>query len=229
MSEERARLRNPRLTTPRAAAVAGILFAVLFTASLVLMRTAIPLELAGGVDWVVHGRQRLSIAVALVPFAGIAFLWFIGVIRDLLGELEDQFFATVFFGSSLLFLAMIFVSMAIAGGILASVDLGTSETFNPEIIIFGRAVMLQVSNVYALRMAAVFMISLGTIWMRTRVVPRWLAVVTYLLAAILLLINSLNLWVVLVFPGWVFMVSVYVLVVGQRAPIEGRSIGPQGK
>ena len=40
----------------------------------------------------------------LIPFAGIAFLWFIGVLRDRLGEQEDRFFATVFFGSGLLFL-----------------------------------------------------------------------------------------------------------------------------
>ena len=54
-----------------------------------------------------------------MPFAGIAFLWFIGVVRDRLGRLEDQFFSTVFFGSGLLFLAMVFVSMAIAGGMVA--------------------------------------------------------------------------------------------------------------
>jgi hypothetical protein len=55
------------------------------------------------------------LALYLVPFAGIAFLWFIGVLRDRLGELEDRFFATVFFGSGLLFLAMLFASAAVAG------------------------------------------------------------------------------------------------------------------
>jgi hypothetical protein len=52
-----------------------------------------------------------------VPFAGIAFLWFIGVLRDRLGELEDRFFATVFFGSGLLFLGMLFLACAIVGGL----------------------------------------------------------------------------------------------------------------
>jgi hypothetical protein len=45
-------------------------------------------------------------------------LWFIGVLRDRLGELEDRFFATVFLGSGLLFLAMLFTSAAVAGGII---------------------------------------------------------------------------------------------------------------
>ena len=62
----------------------------------------------------------MSLALGLLPFAGIAFLRFIGVVRDRLGPLEDQFFATVFFGSGLLFLAMAFVSAALAGGILAT-------------------------------------------------------------------------------------------------------------
>ena len=52
----------------------------------------------------------------LIPFAGIAFLWFIGVLRDRIGEREDRFFATVFLGSGLLFVAMLFVAAAIAAG-----------------------------------------------------------------------------------------------------------------
>ena len=55
-----------------------------------------------------------------MPFAGIAYLWFIGVVRDKLGDFEDRFFSSVFFGSSLLFLAMVFVSMAIVFGILTT-------------------------------------------------------------------------------------------------------------
>jgi len=45
-------------------------------------------------------------------------LWFIGVLRDRLGEREDKFFATVFFGSGLLFLAMLFAAAAVAGALI---------------------------------------------------------------------------------------------------------------
>jgi hypothetical protein len=51
-----------------------------------------------------------------------------------------------------------------------------------SVIYFGRALMLQINNVYALRMAGVTMISLGTIWLLTGLMPRWLAIVTYTLA-----------------------------------------------
>ena len=204
--------RNPRLTTPRAAAVAGIIFALLFAASLVFLRLSIPGDLTSETEWIAQTSQYLSVALVLMPFAGIAFLWFIGVIRDRFGELEDRFFSTVFFGSSLLFIGMVFVAMAVAGALAASVDVDGSYTINQDVVLFGRALMLQISNVYALRMAGVLMISLATIWLQTHLMPRWIVGLTYLLACSLLLIISLNLWITLLFPAWVLLVSVYVLI-----------------
>jgi hypothetical protein len=197
-----------RLTTPRSAAVAGILFSALFSLSLVLLRTALP-QTVTGAAWAHVGSGRIDTALRLVPFAGIAFLWFIGVIRDRLGDYEDRFFATVFFGSGLLFLAMVFVSSGVAAATLASGEL----TKNPssQVIYFGRVIMLQVSNVYAIRMAGVFMISLGTIWWRTGLMPRWLAVVSFLAALTLLVVINLSLWLALLFPAWTFVVSVLIL------------------
>lgn len=218
MSELTDRKQFRRLTTPRAAGVAGILFALLFTASLVLLRIAMPADLSGGTDWVVQGARLITLALGLIPFAGIAFLWFIGVVRDRLGEFEDRFFSTVFYGSSLLFLAMVFVSASIAGGLLASSQITTGELPNPDVVAFSRAVMLQISNIYALRMAGVIMISLGTIWLRTGLMPRWLTVITYLLALALLLIIDLSLWVTLIFPAWVLMISVFILALNLKKP-----------
>ena len=209
-----------RMKAPRAAAVAGILFAVLFSTSIVLIRINLPTDLAGDVGWAQRGHKPLQIALMLMPFADIAFLWFIAVIRDQLGEHEDQFFATVFFGASLLFIAMVCVSMAIAGGIQASASSTTGASLHQDAVIFGRAVMLQITNVYALRMAGVVMISLATIWLRTRVMPRWLAGVTYFLALVLLLVVNLNFWVTLVFPAWVFFISVLVLIRNLRKPTK---------
>ena len=93
------------LRTPRAAAVAGIIFAMLMTISIVLMRLAIPEELSGSntAAWLQGNSTTIELALTLVPFAGIAFLWFMGVVRDRLGKMEDQFFSTVFSGSGLLF------------------------------------------------------------------------------------------------------------------------------
>jgi hypothetical protein len=224
MTQGNVTLTRRRLTTPRAAAVAGILFAVLFSISIVLMRLFIPADLSDS-GWLETGAGRVSLALGLMPFAGIAFLWFVGVVRDRLGDFEDQFFSTVFFGSGLLFLAMTFAASAIAGGILIIYAGGTGQIFGRDVYLFGRAVMSQIFNVYALRMAGVFMISLGTIWLRTGLMPRWVTFTTYLVALVLLLIVSLNLWVVLIFPGWVFLISVHILVLNMRRPSSGVTDG----
>lgn len=205
-----------RLTTPRAAAIAGILFGLLFTISLVLLRSVIPADPYSDTDWIEHGAPRIGIALELVPFAGIAFLWFIGVVRDRLGGYEDQFFSTVFFGSGILFLAMVFVSVAIAGGMIAGYRVYPGTVLDNRIIYFGRGLMVQLSNVYALRMAGVFMISLGTIWWRTGLMPRWLVILTYLLAGTLLIVINLSFWITLIFPAWVVIISVVILVLNLR-------------
>ncbi len=209
-----------RLNTPRAAAVAGFLFAVLFASSLVLLRSAVPDDPFAQIAWVTRGQTRISTALVLAPLAGIAFLWFIGVLRDQLGELEDRFFGSVFLGSGLLFLAMVAVSMSIAGAILMVTQTPVMESNG--LVYFARSLMLQISNVWGVRFAGVFMISLATIWIRTRLMPRWLAVVTYLLAVVLLLVVSRSLWITLVFPAWVCGVSTFILIRNRTV----RRLGP---
>ena len=92
------------------AAAAGVLFAVLFGTALVLIRLALPEGEEPGAQWLETGSTNLKVAATIMPFAGIAFLWFMGVVRDGLGRYEDKFFSTVFIGSGLLFLAMMFVA-----------------------------------------------------------------------------------------------------------------------
>ena len=107
------------LRTPRAAAVAGIVFSVFLIAALVLLRLSIPSDPRVAGSWLTDPGRRTAVTVglSLIPFAGIAFLWFVGVLRDRIGEREDRFFATVFLGSGLLFVAMLFAAAAIAGGV----------------------------------------------------------------------------------------------------------------
>jgi hypothetical protein len=227
--KQQVTLTRQALKTPRAAAVAGIIFAVLFTISLVLIRLAIPEELSGtNTAALLQGNTTsITLALTLVPFAGIAFLWFIGVVRDRLGKSEDQFFSTVFFGSGLLFLAMIFASAAIAGGILESYAIAADTLTKSGVITFGRAIMYTITNVYAIRMAAVFMISLGTIWIRTRVMPRVFVVLTYALALLLLVSSNLTLWLILIFPTWVFVISVFILIISLRGGQAEGVVGSQ--
>lgn len=205
-----------RLTTPRAAAFAGVLFALLFGTVLVLTRTALPEGAELGSQWVDGSGGQLRVAVVLMPFAGIAFLWFIGVVRDGLGVLEDKFFTTVLVGSGLLFLAMIFAATAVGAGLLASKESLADADSRTEVAAFGQGLLVALSNTYALRMAAVFMMSLATIWLRTHLMPGWLVIVTYLVALSVLIASDVSLWMTMAFPIWVLVVSLVLVV--RRSP-----------
>jgi hypothetical protein len=205
-----------RLTTPRAAAVAGVLFALLFGTSLVLIRLALPEGGEPGSQWLTEGSTNLKISATIMPFAGIAFLWFMGVVRDGLGRYEDKFFSTVFIGSGLLFLAMMFVAAGVGAGLERS-----GAAAHPDVATFGQMVLLAVSKTYALRMAAVFMISLATIWLKTGLMPRWLVGVTYFVAVGLLLASDVSMWLTLAFPVWVLVVSILLLVRAGVIDLDG--------
>jgi hypothetical protein len=204
------------LKTPRSAAVAGIVFALLYGTALVLIRISIPADLKADSAWLETNSNKVSLALNLVPFSGIAFLWFIGVIRDRLGDLEDRFFSTVFLGSGLLFLAMTFAGAALAGGLLHTYASQPSAVADSSLYTYSRAVMYDVINIYAIRMAGVFMISLATIWLRTGLMHRGWALATYALALILLLSVGYFQLVTFVFPVWVLAVSTYFLIMNLR-------------
>ena len=192
--------------------MAGVLFALLFGAALILVRTTLPEHAEYGTEWVTSGRGRLKLAAVLMPFAGITFLWFIGVVRDGFGRFEDKFFASVFIGSGLLFLAMTFAATAVGVALSSSHAFADDPAAHAEVVTFGQMLLLTLTKTYALRMAAVFMISLATIWLKTGLMPRWLVGVTYLVAVGLLLASDTSMWLTLAFPIWVLVVSLLLLI-----------------
>jgi hypothetical protein len=229
MTTEVKSLTNPSIKSPRAAAIAGILFAVLFGICLVLIRISFQANVVGSTLDLKNSMKLLSIATNLVPYAGIAFLWFIGVVRDHLGSREDQFFSTVFLGSGLLFLAMTFSAAAIVIGMITSYSIGAENFINSQLYVFSRSLISAIFNIFAIRMGGVLMVSLGTIWIRSKVMPLWLAILTYVAAFTLLLSVSLNLWITLIFPAWVFLISAYILLMNLQTSKASNLEGMQGK
>src|SRR6476660_4441845 len=152
------------LRTPRAAAIAGVVFSLLLGVSLVLIRISVPADPSDARRWLADSGRRhvVQVAVSLVPFAGIAFHWFIGVVRDRLGDREDRFFATVFLGSGLLFVAMLFAAAAVVGGILATFALDQDAFVNSITFHFARSVAYNIINIYAAKVAGAFLISTST-------------------------------------------------------------------
>jgi hypothetical protein len=143
-----------------------------------------------------------------VPFAGIASLWFIGVLRDRLGRQEDRFFATAFFGSGLLFLGTLFLASATAGGILIAFAAKPQELIGSATYQFARATIYLMMNIYVVKMACVFMITTSTIALHTTIAPRRLAILGYVMAVPLLFGSYFVSWIFAVFRLWVLLMSV---------------------
>ncbi|MGW7327291.1 hypothetical protein ACWGIU_01385 [Streptomyces sp. NPDC054840] len=190
-----------RLDTPRAAGMAGIAFALLLGAATVLMRIAVPSGSAADAPVDPDKRWAVQVALEIVPFAGIFFLWFMGALRAHTGPAEDRFVATVFLGSGFVFVATLFASAAAAGTVLAE---GTPSNF-------GRHYAYTLLATYAMRMAAVFVLATSTIGRMLGVFPRPLVLLGTVVGLVLLVAGSGVPWSELVFPGWALILSLYVL------------------
>ncbi|MFF6984352.1 hypothetical protein ACFZAV_43340 [Streptomyces sp. NPDC008343] len=193
---------HERLDTPRAAGIAGVVSAILMAAALVLVRVALPGGISGD-DVHVDAAQRGAVraALTLLPFAGIAFLWFMAALRAQAGEREDRFVSTVFLGSGLVFVATLFGAAAAAASALES----------QQHAAFGRNLAYALLTTYALRMAAVFILTTSAMGRRLRVFPRPLVGFGYLAALTLLVVGADVPWSELVFPAWALTVSLHML------------------
>jgi hypothetical protein len=192
----------------RAAGIAGLVFSVLLAISLVLIRAN---PLTGPQS---AGSVRISdawfLALYLVPFAGIAFLWFMAVLRRRVGRQEDQFFATVFLGSGLLFIAMLFAADAVATASVSAASSGGLHADDP-VFVLGRTMSETLFYVFATKMGAVFMLVSSTIGRRTGVLPAWFIGAGGLAAVVMLLSVGFLEPLALIFPGWVAILSLILL------------------
>lgn len=205
------------LRSPRSAAIAGIVFAVLMTTGMVLMygiARDVPQDITR--DWLESWSGTASVVLTMVPFAGIAFLWFSGVIRDRLGAHEDRFFATIFLSSGIISVVLFFVWAAILGAIMGTTSLAAVGLADDVIYVFGFALMNRIIGDYALRIAGVYMMAIGSLWHRAGIMPRWLTIITYVLALGFLLAAGFAREARFIFPVWVFVVSIYILVLNYR-------------
>jgi hypothetical protein len=216
--------KSPPPAPPRIVAVSGMIFAGCYLASLVFVRLAVPADPREPGAWLADPTLRswVRLALNLIPFTGIAFLWFMAVLRNRVGGREDRFFATVFLGSGLLFVAMLFVAAAVSQALLDTFAAEGSLPTQSETYQALRAVGYALMNTFAVKMAAVFIIVTSTIGLRTAVFPRWMAFVGYALALVLLLTIGDFAWIALAFPSWVLLLSAYILVADFR---RGRPAG----
>lgn len=209
---------------PRGVAISGLVFALLFSISLVLMRTAVSTDAAEPGQWLGDpaARRWLGWALKLVPLCGIPFLWFLGVVRDHVGAREDKFFATVFLGSGILFVALLYGAGAAAEATLGSfptADPARSSTpdLNPPpgeaqaVAGLGRRLAASLMHTFLPRMAAVFLFVASSIGLRTGTWPRGISLAGFACGGVLLLLITESTAVLFLLPAWVLLVSTWIL------------------
>ena len=227
MIEKNEQLIRREVRSPRAAAIAGIIYSILVITVMVLTKRAGTVQPQDITRELLETWSRpFSLVLIMIPFAGIAFLWFTGVVRDRLREQEGRFFATLFFGSGTIHVLLLFIWGAILGTILNMANMvsqGVVDTISPDIYIFGVVLMNEIIGNFALRMAGVYMLAIGTLWSRTGVMPRWVTLITYVLALGFLVAAERVREARFIFPAWVLGVSVYILVLNYRSTHEDES------
>ena len=213
MSNAPAENRQPP-SPPRVVAISGIVFSALYITSLGVVRLAVPADPKDPGIWLVDPTYRswVGFALNLVPFTGIAFLWFMAVLRNRVGLLEDRFFATVFLSSGLLFVAMLFAAVAVSRGLLETFAAPGRLSASSDAYAVGRAMAYAFMNTFGMRMAAIFMFVTSMIGLRTAVLARWVSLAGFALGLILLVLITDFAWIALLFPFWVLLLSTYILV-----------------
>ncbi|WP_154795010.1 hypothetical protein [Occultella kanbiaonis] len=209
-----------RLFQGSGAGLAGLLFAVLFVVGFVILDQVPDSATREDLIEYYRGAGGSAVIVAgfyLVPFSGLAFLWFIAASRHRLRSLarrEDPLLDTVQITAGVLFVAMIFVAAAAAVTGVSAVRLNTSNA--ADLVTLEQASTMTsyaqtLLMIYAFRTAGVFILASTTRGLRAKLFPRWFAVVSFLAVAVLLLSLTSVRAVVLVVPLWVAVASAVIL------------------
>jgi hypothetical protein len=200
------------ITAPRAAGVAGILSAVLLTATIVLMRTG--LGAPPSLEVLTAGSSsldpdRIRAGLDLMPYVAITFIWFMGVVRMNFSDPANQLFGTVFLATGVLLLATLLVATGFAAGAL---ELREQDIEGQRAAIWlGGAGVFELMFGVAPRMAGGFILITANLLRRVRIMPTWMAALSVVLGLLMLFGTRRIDWSVFSLPAWVAMVSVLIL------------------
>jgi hypothetical protein len=189
----------------RTSAVSGLAFAVLFTVALVLVHQAPNLS-ASTAQYAAfyqkgNGTVLVTAGLYVVPFAGIAFLWFAASTRELVRSRALP--RTLQLSSGIAFVCLLFAGTALVGAVALLTRYSDNPLPSPDIARALTSAGFGMVFVYGVRAAAMFLITTTTLARRTGLIPTWYAVVSYLAGLFLLVTTTFHPAVLLVFPAWV--------------------------
>ena len=195
--------------------LAGLAFAALFVTALVLIRQApgldVPDSTYAAFYSVGRGNVLVTAGLHIVPFAGIAFMWHMSATRTLIEGMPgapSEMPRWLQLGSGIAFVCLLFTGTAAVGGVALLTVFSSAPLPPPAVARALTSVGYGMVFVFGVRAAGMFIIATTTLLRSRRLLPRWLAVVSYLAAAFLLVSTTYHPAVLLVLPGWVTAVSV---------------------
>lgn len=215
-----------RVRSIEAAAVAGLVFAVVDTIALTLLNSA-PTPSASDSEitaWYSDSANRalLATGLALSVVAAVAFLWFVAVIRRRVGDREDRFFATVFLGSGILLTGVMLVGAAASTSSAVTVELGGGRLPDASVVASLTGLGTTLLLLVLVRIQAVFVVSTSTLALRSNAFSRWLSYLGYAIAVAMFFVPLLTEPLGLAFPIWVGILSTALF-------IRKADIIPEGK
>ena len=217
--QERVIRAGRRRRSVESAAVAGVLYAVLTVVALILLSrfpelTLSDQEITAWFDETDH-KAELILGLNLAAVSAIAFLWFVAVIRRRLGDLEDRFFGTVFFGSAIVYVVIWLVAAALLAAPAVALTINEAGTVDRGSATLASGFAAALILVAGPRIQAVFVFTTSTIFLRSAVLPRWLAFFGYALGVGLFAMPLISEPTGIGFPAWVLVVSVTILYPGR--------------
>jgi hypothetical protein len=213
--------KTPPLTgTTRAAGWSGIAFAGLLVAGLVLVDRIPKLGDSDAVYKSFYGGGGVDtltvLGLYIVPFAGIACLWHMIATRTLLQVRRPTSWTEVphwlHLASAVVFVCLLFAGTAAVGAVALLTEFSSAPLPGPDVARALSSLGFALVFVYGVRAAGMYMFTTTGLMRSAGLLPRPLVLLSYLAATFLLLSVTFHPAILLVFPGWVLMVSIVLLV-----------------
>lgn len=173
--------------------------------------------------YTVGGQRRLIlIGLYLMPFAGIAYLWFIIALRmwiEGMARHVSPLLSNVQFISGIIFVGLLFTAGAASASTAASMEFAQG-TVDPMLARQLPQLSSTILLVFAMRMAAMFVFTTSNIGRASGILPRWFIYLGFAVGVFLLLSATFNPVLALVYPAWVLLLCVILAIRASAIPSE---------
>ena len=209
---------SPTVKLARLSSLTGILFAVLFVVALILVHTTPTLSASDADITAFYNSSStalVTVGIYLIPLGGIAFLWHAHTTRLLIksrtpspAAIQDGLQLV----SGILFVVLLFAGTASAGSVALLKDLTSAPLPSADFVRGMLAVGYGMVFIYSLRGAGMYVLTTTALLREAAIMPKWLSLVSYLLAAFLLLSTLMHPAAMLLFPAWVIVAGLVVFI-----------------